>query len=108
MPVGGTATDQDAVFMSQTAAGPSASTDRENLSPGEYVDGDHPAICAFAKARVAQAQTSEEQARALYRAVRDEIRYDPYVDYTDLETYRAAACCNGDAATADGGLSPSR
>jgi len=26
-----------------------------------------------------------------YRAVRDEIRYDPYIDYTDPETYRASS-----------------
>ena len=32
-----------------------------------------------------------ERARVLYRAVRDEVRYDPYIDYTDPETYRASS-----------------
>ena len=32
-----------------------------------------------------------ERASLLYRAVRDEIHYDPYVDYTDPETYRASS-----------------
>ncbi len=32
-----------------------------------------------------------ERARLLYRAVRDGIRYDPYIDYTDPETYRASS-----------------
>ncbi|HEX2553300.1 MAG TPA: transglutaminase family protein [Microvirga sp.] len=74
--------------MSETAA---EAADRESLSPGEYVDSGHPEIRAFAEARTEGARTSDERARALYRAVRDEIRYDPYVDYTDLETYRASS-----------------
>ena len=74
--------------MSENFADP---TDRESLAPGEYVDSGHPAICAFAEAHAGDARTPEKQARALYRAVRDEIRYDPYVDYTDLETYRASS-----------------
>ena len=32
-----------------------------------------------------------EQARRLHDAVRDGISYDPYVDYTDRETYRASS-----------------
>ena len=73
--------------MSEIAA---ASADRGSLSPGEYVDSDHPAIRAFAQAHAGDAGTPEARARALYRAVRDEIRYDPYVDYADLDTYRAS------------------
>jgi transglutaminase-like putative cysteine protease len=61
------------------------------LAPAEYVDSDHPAIGAFA-ARVCGSETDPEaKARLLYRAVRDEIRYDPYVAYDRPETYRASA-----------------
>lgn len=77
--------------MSDIPAASTDAKDRESLSPAAYVDSDHPAVQAFAKARAGDAGTPEEQARALYRAVRDEIRYDPYVDYTDLETYRASS-----------------
>jgi transglutaminase-like putative cysteine protease len=64
---------------------------RTCLEPASYVDSDHPEVRAFALARTGEARTAIDKARALYRAVRDEIRYDPYVDYTDPETYRASS-----------------
>jgi transglutaminase-like putative cysteine protease len=61
------------------------------LSPAEFVDSDHERIRAKA-AQIAGGETRPvEQSRLLYRAVRDDIRYDPYVDYTDPETYRASS-----------------
>jgi transglutaminase-like putative cysteine protease len=61
------------------------------LEPAEYVDSDHPAVREFAEAEAGSEASPVAKARALYRAVRDGIRYDPYVDYTDLETFRASS-----------------
>jgi transglutaminase-like putative cysteine protease len=61
------------------------------LSPAEFIDSDHERIRAKARQAAGPASDRVEQARALYRAVRDEIRYDPYIDYTDPETYRASS-----------------
>jgi transglutaminase-like putative cysteine protease len=61
------------------------------LSPAEYIDSDHDSVRAKARAVAGSASDPVEQARLLYRAVRDDIRYDPYVDYTDRDTYRASS-----------------
>jgi transglutaminase-like putative cysteine protease len=46
-------------------------------SPGTYVDSDHPAVIAFARHHATGA-TDAERAVALFYAVRDGFRYDPY------------------------------
>ena len=61
------------------------------LSPAEFIDSDHPRVKAKAAAIAGALADPVAQARALYTAVRDEIRYDPYIDYTDPETYRASS-----------------
>ena len=61
------------------------------LSPAEFIDSDHEDVRAKAKATVGTVSDRIGQARVLYGAVRDEIRYDPYIDYTDPETYRASS-----------------
>jgi transglutaminase-like putative cysteine protease len=61
------------------------------LSPAEFIDSDHESIRAKARETAGSAPDPVERARVLYRAVRDEIRYDPYIDYTDPETYRASS-----------------
>lgn len=58
----------------------------------EFVDSDHPRVRAFARSRVQGLTDPVRIARALYQAVRDEIVYDPYVDFASLETYRASSC----------------
>jgi transglutaminase-like putative cysteine protease len=63
-------------------------TDRVYLAPAEYVDSDHPAIIALA--RKAGDAPPAEKARRYYLAAR-EIRYDPDLDYSDPETYRASS-----------------
>ncbi len=45
--------------------------------PGRYVDSDHPEIRRFAE-EAGRGQDAREKAVALYYAVRDRIRYDPY------------------------------
>lgn len=64
-------------------------SETEALTPGAFIDSDASAIvdAAHAHRRATQAET----ARALYLFTRDGIRYDPYVDYTDPDTYRASA-----------------
>jgi transglutaminase-like putative cysteine protease len=61
------------------------------LSPAEYIDNDHEAVRAKAAAVAGGVADPVERSRRLYAAVRDGIRYDPYVDYTDRETYRASS-----------------
>ena len=52
------------------------------LAPTSMVDSDHPAIGAFS-ALHAQGASDRERAVALYYAVRDQVRYDPYrIDLT--------------------------
>jgi transglutaminase-like putative cysteine protease len=64
---------------------------RVYLSPAEFIDSDHPRVRDKAKAATGTLTDRAEQARVLYRLVRDDIRYDPYIDYTDPETYRASS-----------------
>lgn len=47
------------------------------LSPAQIVDSGHPAVIAYAHAH-ARGATDRERAVALYYAVRDGFRYDPY------------------------------
>lgn len=56
----------------------------EYLRPGIVVDSDHPAVVEFAQACTAGVGGERERAVALYYAVRDRFRYDPYgVDLSD-------------------------
>jgi len=55
----------------------SAPTEARDLAAGEFVDSDHPAVVAFA-ATHAHGDTDVARAVALFYAVRDGFRYDPY------------------------------
>jgi transglutaminase-like putative cysteine protease len=61
------------------------------LSPAEYIDSDHEHVRSKARQIGGSVSDPVVLAQALYGVVRDEIRYDPYVDYTDRETYRASS-----------------
>ena len=63
----------------------------EYLAPGRFVDSDHPAVASFAREHAAGA-TRRERAVALYYAVRDRIRYNPFQNFTLDDTYRGSAC----------------
>lgn len=55
----------------------------EHLSSTPRIDSDHPAVQAFAQQH-GQGSSAREQAVALYLAVRDQVRYDPYrIDLRD-------------------------
>jgi transglutaminase-like putative cysteine protease len=62
------------------------------LAPATFVDSGAANVTAFA--RDAAGALTEPIARAvrLYYAVRDDIVYTPYCDFTDPETFRASAC----------------
>lgn len=48
------------------------------LAPTALIDSDHPAVAAFAARHAGEATNDTERAVALYYAVRDGFRYDPY------------------------------
>ena len=56
--------------------------DQASLLPTETVDADHASVAAFARRHVAV---------ALFHAVRDGIRYDPYTVRPDASSLRASA-----------------
>jgi len=60
------------------------------LRPGHFVDSDAPAVRAFAERACAGARDPRERAVALYYAVRDGWRYDPYSAGADPDAYRAS------------------
>jgi len=60
------------------------------LQPTWFLDSDHPDVIAFAETARAGAKGDRETAVALFLAVRDGIRYDPYVTSRDPEAYRAS------------------
>jgi transglutaminase-like putative cysteine protease len=60
------------------------------LSPARYVDSGHSAVAAFSKRHV-KGETERDRAVSLYYAVRDGIRYNPFLDFTKTEVFRASA-----------------
>lgn len=63
----------------------------EFLRPGRFVDSDNPAVIAFSR-KNSSGKTERERAVALYYAVRDEIRYNPFLDFSKEETFQASRC----------------
>jgi transglutaminase-like putative cysteine protease len=61
------------------------------LKPGRFVDSDHAAVIAFS-AEHARGATPRERAVALYYAVRDGVRYNPFQNFLRDEAYRGSAC----------------
>jgi len=67
------------------------SMDTENfLAHGRFIDGDAPAVVAFARKAIARAADDIDRVLKLFGAVRDGIRYDPYVDMGDPANFRAS------------------
>ena len=63
----------------------------EYLTPGSFVDSDHPAVIAFSR-EYSKGKGEREKAVSLYYAVRDRIRYNPFQNFTLGDTYRASVC----------------
>jgi transglutaminase-like putative cysteine protease len=64
-------------------------TDRY-LRPTTILDMEHPAVTQFARTAVGSIEVPVDRAIALYLAVRDGIRYDPYAPFYHPEHYRAS------------------
>jgi transglutaminase-like putative cysteine protease len=62
----------------------------EYLAPGRFIDSAHPAVSAFA-GKHTRGSGERERAVSLYYGVRDEIRYNPFLDFRDREVFRASA-----------------
>jgi transglutaminase-like putative cysteine protease len=63
----------------------------EFLAPGHYVDSDHPAVVEFARKHV-QGTSDLERAVSLYYAVRDGVRYNPFLDFSRDSAFRGSVC----------------
>jgi len=68
---------------------------KEFLRPGRYVDSAHPAVIRFSKQN-SQGSTARERAVSLYYAVRDQIRYNPFLDFSDTEVFKASSVLAAD------------
>ena len=65
---------------------------RQYLASAEFVDSGNPGVAGFAREVAGSEGDSLARAVRLYYAVRDDIVYTPYCDFTDVETFRASAC----------------
>jgi transglutaminase-like putative cysteine protease len=63
----------------------------EYLAPARYIDSGHPAVVGFTAQHV-RGVDPRERAVSLYYAVRDLVRYNPFLDFSDDASYRASAC----------------
>src|SRR3954468_6450729 len=63
---------------------------KEYLRPASFIDSGHPAVVGFAR-KFSRGESAMERAVVLYYAVRDEIRYNPFLDFSDPEAFRASA-----------------
>ena len=62
----------------------------EYLSPGRYIDSRNSRVVAFAEENV-KGRDERERAVSLYYAVRDKIRYNPFLDFSKPDVFRASA-----------------
>src|SRR5580704_10035430 len=61
------------------------------LAAGDFIDSDAPRVIAFAQKATGDARGELDKVLRLYRAVRDGIIYDPYVDCAHPGNYRASS-----------------
>jgi transglutaminase-like putative cysteine protease len=60
------------------------------LSSACFIDSDAPAVAAFAKKAIAGIEDEKDKVLQLYRTIRDDIVYDPYVNFSDPSNFRAS------------------
>lgn len=60
------------------------------LDAGKFIDSDHVSIKEFATRIAKECAEERDRAIALYYAVRDDVNYDVYIDYSDEENFRAS------------------
>jgi len=68
---------------------------KEFLEPGRYVDSAHPGVASFSNKHM-KGKNDREKAIALYYAVRDLIRYNPFLDFSDPQVFKASAVLEAD------------
>jgi transglutaminase-like putative cysteine protease len=61
----------------------------EYLQPGDYIDSGNASVVAFAKEN-GKGNDAREKAVSLYYAVRDDIRYNPFLDCSTDAIFRAS------------------
>jgi transglutaminase-like putative cysteine protease len=64
---------------------------QELLAPGRFIDSDARSIVELAHSVPAGPRDEIDRIVRLYRAIRDGIIYDPYVDVFDQQNYRASS-----------------
>lgn len=62
----------------------------EFLQPGRFIDSESPQVAQFANRAAGSSGDAVERVLRLYRIIRDDIVYDPYVDIADPDNYRAS------------------
>ena len=65
-------------------------TDSIYLTPTQMIDSDHPTLREYAMRTVGNSLDPIDRAIKLFRAVRDDIRYDPYSPFYLPEHYQAS------------------
>jgi len=65
-------------------------TDSIYLTPTQMIDSDHPTLREYAMRTVGNSLDPIDRAIKLFRAVRDDIRYDPYSPFYLAEHYQAS------------------
>jgi transglutaminase-like putative cysteine protease len=65
-------------------------TDSIYLTPTQIIDSDHPTLREYAMRTVGNSLDPIDRAIKLFRAVRDDIRYDPYSPFYLPEHYQAS------------------
>jgi transglutaminase-like putative cysteine protease len=68
---------------------------KQYLESAGFIDSEHPAIKAFSSKHV-KGTGDRERAISLYYAVRDAIRYNPFLDFSDAQVFRASAVLAAD------------
>lgn len=66
-----------------------------DLAATEFMDTEHPSLVAYAEKVTAGLKGDAEKAAALFLAVRDGLRYDPYTISYDPADYRASNVLEG-------------
>jgi transglutaminase-like putative cysteine protease len=57
------------------------------LKPGKYIDSDHPVVIEYAAKHVGSGVTEVDKAVGFYYAIRDGIRYNPYMRVENKTAY---------------------
>ena len=68
---------------------------KEFLQPGEFIDSHDPAVQAFSRKQV-KGEGDRERAVSLYYAVRDQVRYNPFLDFSEPLVFKASAVLAAD------------